>query len=288
METNLRSRRLFIATTDLSWATCTGCATIAAVPKRQRNKEAIRWQLGYLPQSFGLYPRLDPLETVDYVGILKGLSDLLEWRRRVHQALEMVNLWQDRRRKVREFSGGMLQRLGIAQALLGDPRLLIVDEPTAGLDPEERVRFRNLLSMMSGDRVVLLSTHIVADVESSCSDMAVIKKGRIAFRGAGRSGTRDVHCAYNAVPDRGRFARRYGRRRACWVQRRVRMVGTGRTDRRHGDRAPVRVRHDFRGASGSGSPVAYTRPSKAPASGSRNSYAACVPTDRRNASSMGP
>ena len=184
METSPRSRRLFIATTDLSWATCTGCATITTLPKRQRNKEAIRRQLGYLPQSFGLYPRLDPLETLDYVGILKGLSDSLERRRRVHQALETVNLWEDRKRKVREFSGGMLQRLGIAQALLGDPRLLIVDEPTAGLDPEERVRFRNLLSMMSGDRVVLLSTHIVADVESSCSDMAVIKKGRIVFRGA--------------------------------------------------------------------------------------------------------
>jgi len=92
----------------------------------------------------------------------------------VQEVLETVNLWNDRDRRVREFSGGMLQRLGIAQALLGDPSLLIVDEPTAGLDPEERIRFRNLLSMMSGDIAVLLSTHIVADVESICSDMAVI------------------------------------------------------------------------------------------------------------------
>ena len=150
----------------------------------QHNKEAIRRQLGYLPQSFGLYPRLNPVETLDYIGTLKGLPDPRERRRRIHEILETVNLWEHRRRKVREFSGGMLQRLGIAQALLGDPRLLIVDEPTAGLDPEERIRFRNLLAMMSGERVVLLSTHIVADVESSCSDMAVIRKGRVIFRGA--------------------------------------------------------------------------------------------------------
>ncbi|MGI6130254.1 MAG: ABC transporter ATP-binding protein [Bacillota bacterium] len=150
----------------------------------QHNKEAIRRQLGYLPQSFGLYPRLNPVETLDYIGTLKGMPDPRERRRRIHEILETVNLWEHRRRKVREFSGGMLQRLGIAQALLGDPRLLIVDEPTAGLDPEERIRFRNLLAMMSGERVVLLSTHIVADVESSCSDMAVIRKGRVIFRGA--------------------------------------------------------------------------------------------------------
>lgn len=150
----------------------------------QHNKEAIRRQLGYLPQSFGLYPRLNPVETLDYIGTLKGLPDPRERRRRIQEVLETVNLWDHRRRKVREFSGGMLQRLGIAQALLGDPRLLIVDEPTAGLDPEERIRFRNLLAMMSGERVVLLSTHIVADVESSCSDMAVIRKGQVIFRGA--------------------------------------------------------------------------------------------------------
>jgi len=150
----------------------------------QHNKEAIRRQLGYLPQSFGLYPRLNPVETLDYIGTLKGLPDPRERRRRIQEVLETVNLWDHRRRKVREFSGGMLQRLGIAQALLGDPRLLIVDEPTAGLDPEERIRFRNLLAMMGGERVVLLSTHIVADVESSCSDMAVIRKGQVIFRGA--------------------------------------------------------------------------------------------------------
>jgi len=150
----------------------------------QHNKEMIRQQLGYLPQSFGLYPRLNPVETLDYIGTLKGLPDPHERRRRIQEILETVNLWEHRRRKVREFSGGMLQRLGIAQALLGDPRLLIVDEPTAGLDPEERIRFRNLLAMMSGERVVLLSTHIVADVESSCSDMAVIRRGQVIFRGA--------------------------------------------------------------------------------------------------------
>ncbi len=148
-----------------------------------KNRERIRRMLGYLPQSFGLYPRLTAWETLDYIGSLKGLSSGADRRRRVQEALEMVNLWDARRRRVREFSGGMLQRLGIAQALLGDVRLLIVDEPTAGLDPEERIRFRNLLSMMSGDRVVLLSTHIVGDIEATCSDMAVIREGSIAFRG---------------------------------------------------------------------------------------------------------
>jgi ABC-2 type transport system ATP-binding protein len=149
-----------------------------------RNKEAVRRRLGYLPQSFGLYPRLSAMETLDYIGALKGLNNTADRRARVQEVLETVNLWNDRDRRVREFSGGMLQRLVIAQALLGDPSLLVVDEPTAGLDPEERIRFRNLLSMMSGDIAVLLSTHIVADVESICSDMAVIHEGRIVFRGA--------------------------------------------------------------------------------------------------------
>jgi ABC-2 type transport system ATP-binding protein len=121
-----------------------------------RNKEAVRRRLGYLPQSFGLYPRLTAMETLDYIGALKGLNNTADRRARVQEVLETVNLWNDRDRRVREFSGGMLQRLGIAQALLGDPSLLIVDEPTAGLDPEERIRFRNLLSMMSGDIAVLL------------------------------------------------------------------------------------------------------------------------------------
>ena len=134
-----------------------------------------------LPQSLGMPPKP---RGDHYIGTLKGLPEPRERRRRIQEVLETVNLWEHRRRKVREFSGGMLQRLGIAQALLGDPRLLIVDEPTAGLDPEERIRFRNLLAMMSGERVVLLSTHIVADVESSCSDMAVIRKGQVIFRGA--------------------------------------------------------------------------------------------------------
>ncbi|MEA4883118.1 MAG: ABC transporter ATP-binding protein [Clostridia bacterium] len=160
-----------------------GSVTVDGV-QLARNKEAVRRKLGYLPQNFGLYPRLTAWETLGYIGSLKGLFNGADRRRRIQQVLEIVNLWGDRRRRVREFSGGMLQRLGIAQALLGDPSLLIVDEPTAGLDPEERIRFRNLLSMMSGDRVVLLSTHIVADVESTCSNMAVIRKGRIVFRGS--------------------------------------------------------------------------------------------------------
>lgn len=148
-----------------------------------RNKERVRQMLGYLPQTFGLYKRLNAIETLDYVGVLKGITDPRERRAQIQEVLERVNLWDQRRRRIGEYSGGMRQRLGIAQALLGDPKLLIVDEPTAGLDPEERIRFRNLLADMSDDRVVLLSTHIVGDVESSCTDMAVIRKGEIVFRG---------------------------------------------------------------------------------------------------------
>lgn len=171
-----------------------------------KNKEKIRRMLGYLPQSFGLYPRLTAWETLDYIGSLKGLSCATDRRRRIQEVLKTVNLWDARRRRVREFSGGMLQRLGIAQALLGDVRLLVVDEPTAGLDPEERIRFRNLLSMMSGDRIVLLSTHIVGDVEATCSDMAVIRKGSIVFRGtpgqlteAARGKIWEVRCRREAL-----------------------------------------------------------------------------------------
>ena len=144
------------------------------------DRHAARATLGYLPQEFGLYPTLTAEQTLDYFARLKGVADKTERRALVAALLERVNLSDARGRKVGGFSGGMRQRLGIAQALVGRPRLIIVDEPTAGLDPEERVRFHNLLSeIASDDTVVLLSTHIVSDVSSLCGRMAVIRRGEI-------------------------------------------------------------------------------------------------------------
>ena len=144
------------------------------------NKEATRRMLGYLPQEFGLYPTLTAEQTLDYLARLKGVWQKNERTRLVQALLDRVNLLSERKQKVGGFSGGMRQRLGIAQALIGTPQLIIVDEPTAGLDPEERVRFHSLLSEnVSEGVVVILSTHIVSDVLSLCSHMAIIRKGKI-------------------------------------------------------------------------------------------------------------
>ena len=144
------------------------------------DKHATRTMLGYLPQDFGLYPSLTAEQMLDYFAKLKGVLDRKERSRLVDTLLERVNLHDARKRRLGGFSGGMRQRLGIAQALIGQPQLIIVDEPTAGLDPEERIRFHNLLAETAGeDAVVILSTHIVADVSSLCSQMAVIQKGAI-------------------------------------------------------------------------------------------------------------
>jgi ABC-2 type transport system ATP-binding protein len=143
-------------------------------------KTAARRILGYLPQEFGLYPTLTAEQTLDYFARLKGVADAKERAALIDALLERVNLSHARRQPVGGFSGGMRQRLGIAQALIGRPRLIIVDEPTAGLDPEERNRFHNLLSEIAGDdAIVLLSTHIVSDVSSLCGQMAVIRRGEI-------------------------------------------------------------------------------------------------------------
>lgn len=143
----------------------------------------LRRSLGYLPQDFGVYPNLTSREFLAYLAAAKGLS-ARSARARIDELLQLVNLTEAVRRPLGTYSGGMLRRVGIAQALLADPEVVIVDEPTAGLDPEERVRFRNLLSELAADRVVMLSTHIVSDVESVASDIAVVAHGRLLRRGS--------------------------------------------------------------------------------------------------------
>ncbi|HMD95824.1 MAG TPA: ABC transporter ATP-binding protein [Terriglobia bacterium] len=145
-----------------------------------RSPDTVRAVLGYLPQDFGVYPNLNAVEFLEYLAAAKGL-DPRSARQRIDELLQVVNLVEVRTRPLGGYSGGMKQRVGIAQALLNDPQLLIVDEPTAGLDPEERVRFRNLLSELAGDRIVILSTHIVSDVEASATSIALISQGRLVI-----------------------------------------------------------------------------------------------------------
>ena len=144
-----------------------------------RQKEQVRQTLGYLPQEFGVHPRATAEELLSHFAVLKGIGDRRERRDTVERLLRQVNLWDVRRQRLGGFSGGMRQRFGVAVALLGDPTLLIVDEPTAGLDPAERVRFLNLLSELGEHGVVILSTHIVDDVSELCTRMAIIDRGRI-------------------------------------------------------------------------------------------------------------
>jgi ABC-2 type transport system ATP-binding protein len=145
--------------------------------------DLLRRHLGYLPQDFGVYPHLTAREFLSYLAAVKGLPRAVA-RTRIGELLELFDLAGAGKRPLGKYSGGMLRRVGIAQALLADPKVLVVDEPTAGLDPEERVVFRNLLSDLAGDRVVLLSTHIVSDVESVASDIAIMASGRLLLRGS--------------------------------------------------------------------------------------------------------
>jgi len=152
-----------------------------------RDKDTVRRMLGYLPQDFGVYPKVSAEELLDHLARLKGLDDKATRRDVVATLLKQTNLHDVRKKALGGFSGGMRQRFGIAQALLGDPKLIIVDEPTAGLDPEERVRFHNLLADIGENVIVILSTHIVSDVSDLCAEMAIINKGRVLLTGQPQS-----------------------------------------------------------------------------------------------------
>lgn len=150
----------------------------------EAGKQAVKSTLGYLPQELGMYPELTAAQFVDYMAILKGMDDGRARRQSVERMLEIVGLSHEAGRKIKGFSGGMKRRVGIAQALVNDPKLLIVDEPTAGLDPEERIRFRTLLVRLAAERTVLLSTHIVEDIGQTCRVAAVLARGQVIFRGS--------------------------------------------------------------------------------------------------------
>ncbi len=149
-----------------------------------KSPELLRRTLGYLPQDFGVYPRVSAYDMLDHMAVLKGITGKADRKAEVERLLEQTNLWKVRKKALAGFSGGMRQRFGIAQALIGEPCLIIVDEPTAGLDPEERNRFLNLLAEIGEQVVVILSTHIVEDVADLCPLMAVISEGRIVRKGA--------------------------------------------------------------------------------------------------------
>jgi ABC-2 type transport system ATP-binding protein len=149
-----------------------------------RQKDAVRRLLGYLPQEFGVYPKISALDMLNHLAVMKGMTSSGERKETIDALLQQTNLWDVRKKALSTYSGGMKQRFGIAQALLGNPRLIIVDEPTAGLDPAERNRFLNLLSSLGSDRTVILSTHIVDDVRQLCPRMAIIAQGELLLEGA--------------------------------------------------------------------------------------------------------
>ncbi len=155
---------------------------ISVCGRNVERAQTVRKIVGYLPQDFSMYPNMTVYEAMDYLGVLSGLNKR-QRKERIPKLLKRVNLQDDSRKKVKALSGGMKRRLGIAQAILHDPKVLIVDEPTAGLDPEERVRFRNLLCEIAENRIVILSTHIVGDIEATCENIAVLDEGEIIYKG---------------------------------------------------------------------------------------------------------
>jgi ABC-type multidrug transport system ATPase subunit len=158
-----------------------------------KQKDDVRRALGYLPQEFGVYPKVSTIEMLTHFAVLKGIVNAKERKEIVEAILHRTNLWDVRKRKLGTFSGGMKQRFGIAQALLGSPKLIIVDEPTAGLDPSERLRFNNMLSEIGENVVVILSTHIVEDVSDLCSRMAIIAGGRVLLTGDPQTTIKGMH-----------------------------------------------------------------------------------------------
>ena len=148
-----------------------------------RNPTIIKQQLGFLPQDFGVYPKISAVDLLTHIAILKGMSNTVSRKEQVMALLQKTNLFAYRNKEVNRFSGGMRQRFGVAQALLGDPNIIILDEPTAGLDPEERNRFNNLLSEIGEERIIILSTHLVEDVRNLCSNMAIVNQGKLVAQG---------------------------------------------------------------------------------------------------------
>lgn len=149
-----------------------------------KGREAVQKQLGYLPQDLALYPNFSAYEFLDYMAILKGVNSRKARKQQIADLLDIVRLTEIAKRPIRTYSGGMKRRVGIAQAMLGSPRLVIVDEPTVGLDPEERVRFRHLLAQVAEKCIVILSTHIIEDIGQSCQELAIIQKGTVRFTGS--------------------------------------------------------------------------------------------------------
>lgn len=158
-----------------------------------KEPQELRKVLGYLPQEFGVYPRITAAQLLDHLAVLKGVSEKRQRKDLVDHLLQKVNLYDKRNKSVKGFSGGMKQRIGIAQALIGDPQLIIVDEPTAGLDPGERNRFHNLLADVGSEVIVILSTHIVDDVRELCPNMAIMNHGQIIYQGAPEDAVEDLH-----------------------------------------------------------------------------------------------
>lgn len=158
-----------------------------------KEPQELRKVLGYLPQEFGVYPRITAAQLLDHLAVLKGVSEKRQRKDLVDHLLQKVNLYDKRNKSVKGFSGGMKQRIGIAQALIGDPQLIIVDEPTAGLDPGERNRFHNLLADVGSEVIVILSTHIVDDVRELCPNMAIMNHGQIIYQGAPEDAVADLH-----------------------------------------------------------------------------------------------